>query len=108
MERRSANRRKVLLRAKATGVGDTQPIDCVIQDASFSGCCLVSEDVDKLPQEISLAISGFDETFIARVVWREGDMAGVEFVRDAADAHVRGTAQTGAEPAPAEAPDASV
>ena len=108
MERRSESRRKVLLRAKASGVGETQAIDCVIQDASFSGCCLISDDVDKLPQEISLAISGFEETFIARVVWRKGDMAGVEFVRDETAAHVRGTAQPSAEPAQTPAPETGV
>ncbi|MCK5088757.1 MAG: PilZ domain-containing protein [Hyphomicrobiaceae bacterium] len=41
-ERRSEKRRKVYLRAKASGAGAKTAIDCTIHDVSRSGCKLQS------------------------------------------------------------------
>ena len=86
-EKRSERRRKIFLRAKVsgTGAGATKAIDCIIRDVSRSGCKLESEDINDLANDLCLAINGFRETIRGHIVWRDGNYAGVRFIRDAAD-----------------------
>ena len=76
-ERRSERRRSVFLRAKIFGAGVGGDFECSIQDASRSGCKIISNEIGRIPEEICLTILG--ETFQGRIVWRKADMAGVEF-----------------------------
>lgn len=78
-ERRSERRRSVFLRAKVSWPGLAGSMECSIQDASRSGCQIMSEAIDLLPDLISLTFCGLGETFDGRIVWREGDSAGVQF-----------------------------
>lgn len=84
-DRRSEKRRRVFLRAKATGVGGTAAIDCTIHDVSRSGCKLKSREIGSLEDDLCLAISGFAEPVRGQLVWRNGEFAGVKFIRDNAD-----------------------
>ena len=81
-ERRSERRRKVYLRAKASGAGATTAIDCTIHDVSRSGCKLKSQQIDSLANDLCLAISGFSEPIRGQLVWQNGNFAGVRFIRD--------------------------
>jgi len=58
---------------------------CSIQDTSRTGCKIISDDIDKIPDELVLSIRGLDETFVGRVIWREKDMIGIEFLNDVQD-----------------------
>lgn len=78
-ERRSERRRSVFLRAKIVGLLDGHEMECAIQDTSRSGCKIISENIDELPDMVTLEICGLGETFIGKVVWRKDNMAGVQF-----------------------------
>jgi len=84
-ERRSEKRRKVYLRAKASGAGAKTAIDCTIHDVSRSGCKLQSSKIDSLENDLCLVISGFSEPIRGQLVWRNGNYAGIRFIRDGGD-----------------------
>lgn len=79
-ERRSERRRSVFLRAKIYGVDGAQITECAIMDASASGCKIISDSIGDIPDQIVITIRGLGETFAGRLVWRNSDMAGIEFV----------------------------
>jgi len=81
-ERRIERRRSVFLQASICAMDGRQITSCSIQDTSRSGCKIISDELDIIPDALVLGILG--ETFVGRVMWREGDMAGVEFISDAA------------------------
>ena len=82
MERRRDARRTVELHATVYLSGDGDPIDCVVKNASGTGCHIVSPALFRLQGDfVKMRIAGFTESTNARVVWREEDRAGVEFVR---------------------------
>lgn len=91
-ERRSERRRSVFLRARVCGLVDGQEMDCDIQDASRAGCKIISEDIDRIPEMVSLTIRGLGETFAGRVIWRKDNMAGVQFIGGNGDAALRAPA----------------
>lgn len=78
-ERRSERRRSVFLRAKVVGLLDGHEMECSIQDTSRSGCKIISDNVDEIPEMVTLEICGLGERFFGKVVWRKDNMAGVEF-----------------------------
>lgn len=80
-ERRSERRRSVFLRAAIYGlIEGGEEIECAIQDASRSGCKIISDNIDRIPEMVCLTIHGLDETFAGRIVWRRENMAGVQFI----------------------------
>lgn len=78
-ERRSERRRSVFLRAKIVGLLDGHEMECAIQDTSRSGCKIISDSIDEIPDMVTLEIHGLGETFAGKVVWRRRNMAGVQF-----------------------------
>lgn len=84
-EKRNERRRSVFLRARVFGSAEGQEIECAIQDASRSGCKIISDELDRVPEHVCLTICELGETFFGRVVWREGNMAGVQFEQTADD-----------------------
>lgn len=58
-------------------------IDCLVRDASLSGCKIVSSLVADLPDEVRVQILGLPTAIQGRIVWRDARMAGVRFVWDA-------------------------
>jgi hypothetical protein len=77
-ERRIERRRSVFLQASICAMDGTQITNCSIQDTSRSGCKIISDELNRIPDEMIMSILG--ETFVGRVMWRDGDMAGVEFI----------------------------
>ena len=84
-DRREERRRSVFLQADVSTLDGLQIANCSIRDTSRTGCKIMSDDIDHIPDELVLSIRGLDETFVGRVMWREADMAGVEFLNDVHD-----------------------
>lgn len=84
-DRRVSRRRRVFLQADICTLDGMQIGHCSIQDTSRTGCKIISDEIDLIPDELVLSIRGLDETFVGRVMWREADMAGIEFLNDVQD-----------------------
>ena len=78
--KRLERRRSVFLQASVCAMDGSQIVNCSIQDTSRLGCKIISDELDLIPDELVLSIRGLGETFVGRVVWREVDMAGIEFI----------------------------
>ena len=79
-ERRVERRRSVFLQASVCAMDGSQIVNCSIQDTSRSGCKIISDELHRIPDELVLCIRGLGETFVGRVMWRDADMAGIEFI----------------------------
>jgi len=84
-ERRQARRRRVFLQADVCTLDGLQIANCSIQDTSRTGCKIISDQIASIPDEIILSIRGLGETFVGRVMWREGDMAGIAFLNEVSE-----------------------
>jgi hypothetical protein len=84
-ERRQERRRRVFLQADVCTLDGTMISHCSIQDTSRTGCKIITDQLDIIPDELVLSIRGMDETFVGRVIWRETDMAGIEFLNQVND-----------------------
>jgi len=84
-ERRVERRRSVFLQADVSTLDGLQIANCAIRDTSRTGCKIMSDDIDHIPDELVLSIRGLNETFVGRVMWRDADMAGIEFLNDVYD-----------------------
>jgi hypothetical protein len=84
-ERRQERRRSVFLQADVCTLDGTQVSHCSIQDTSRTGCKIISDQIDIIPDELVLSIRGMDETFVGRVMWREANMAGIVFLNQVTD-----------------------
>ncbi len=84
-ERRVERRRSVFLQADVSTLDGLRIANCSIRDTSRTGCKIISNDIDHIPDELVLSIRGLDETFVGRVMWRDADMAGIEFLNDVHD-----------------------
>lgn len=84
-ERRVERRRSVFLQADVSTLDGLQITNCSIRDTSRTGCKIISDDIDNIPDELVLSIRGLNETFVGRVIWRDTDMAGIEFLNDVRD-----------------------
>ena len=83
VEKRTERRRSVFLQASVCALDGSQIVNCSIQDTSRMGCKIISDELDLIPDELVLSIRGLGETFVGRVVWREADMAGIQFISNA-------------------------
>lgn len=81
-DRRQERRRRVFLQADVCTLDGAQIAHCSIQDTSRSGCKIISDHLSLIPDELVLSIRGLGETFVGRVMWRDGDMAGIEFLNE--------------------------
>lgn len=79
LDTRREQRIKLAFRAIATDRHGLTELSCLIRDGSASGCRLVSEHIDVLPEAILLRIKGISEPIPGRIVWRRKRMAGVKF-----------------------------
>ncbi|MFQ5626146.1 MAG: PilZ domain-containing protein [Methyloligellaceae bacterium] len=84
-ERRVDRRHRVFLQADVCTLDGLRIGNCSIRDTSRTGCKIMSSDLDQIPDELVLSIRGLDETFVGRVMWRDADMAGIEFLNDVRD-----------------------
>lgn len=82
-ENRIARRVKVAIWAVVSDLKRFISIDCLIRDASLTGCKIISSKVADLPDEICIKVQGLEQTIEGRIAWRSTRMAGVQFVWDA-------------------------
>ena len=103
-ERREAPRQKVDMTATILDRAYRRLRECIICDASRSGCRLSTPYPETLPDEICLEIKGLTEPMLAKIVWRDADKAGVEFFWDS-DAYLLDTKAQTKDDAPEEVAD---
>ena len=84
-EDRTERRKKTAIHAFASDVDEKYEVKCIIREVSPSGCRIVSNGLDDLPDIIHLLPEGFDQIIAGQIIWREKHMAGVQFL-----SHMRG------------------
>jgi hypothetical protein len=78
-ERRNAPKQEVSIQATIMDYNYNKLADCIICDASRTGCRISCEELSNLPDEIHIEIPGLTDPVMALVVWRKDGMAGLEF-----------------------------
>ncbi len=79
-DRRNAPRQEAAMRAAIKDYDLNKLADCIILDASRTGCRISSKALATLPDDILIEIQGLTEPVLALIVWRNGNMAGLKFV----------------------------
>jgi hypothetical protein len=79
-ERRPIPRRRVLLGGVATYEEGAYTLKCQIRDLNEKGARIVVSSRQSLPDELYLVITRDHMVHKARLVWRKGDEAGLQFV----------------------------
>jgi hypothetical protein len=113
--KRKATRMTMRMSARAISFDDGRECDVIVLDLSSSGARIETDPENELPEEFRLQLPARGEEHIARVRWRQGAVAGIEFMPARAahtlesalvrlDAVERRLARF--ESAPAEMPDA--
>jgi uncharacterized protein YceH (UPF0502 family) len=82
-EARRAERVKSLLRAQIIFNNHMSTFDCVIKNISTTGAKLVFADTFSIPSEFELHIPQRGRSYRARLVWRDSESMGVEFIQAA-------------------------
>ena len=80
LNRRAEPRKKTLIHAFASDLGDKYDVKCVIRDVSRNGCRIVSSHIDDLPDTIKIVPEGFAKPVIGKIVWKNEKMAGIRFL----------------------------
>lgn len=88
---RSAERIRSFLRAQIIFNNRMSTIDCIIKNISATGARIALNDTFAVPTEFDLYIPQKSRSHHARLVWRDKDSIGVEFV-DGQTAAVSATA----------------
>jgi len=81
-ERRKEPRRRVLVFVTASDRAGRKSVRCVINEASRSGCRLLGEELQLLPDDILITVPGLGTPVLGTVVWRKGAAAGVQLMWD--------------------------
>jgi PilZ domain-containing protein len=79
-ERRPTPRRRVLLGGVAAYENGAYTLNCQIRDLNEKGARIVVPGRQSLPEELYLVITRDRVAHKAKVIWRKGDEAGLEFV----------------------------
>ena len=81
-EKRAAPRHKVLKDGKIVTMNHWSVVDCCVKDISESGARIKCQDQAAVPSEFRLLIPTRRTIRDARVVWRQGDLLGLQFIAD--------------------------
>lgn len=79
-ERRPVPRRRVLLGGVATHENGAYTLNCQIRDLNDKGARITIPGRQSLPEELYLVITRDQLAHKARVIWRKGDEAGLQFI----------------------------
>jgi hypothetical protein len=79
-ERRPSPRRRVLLGGVATYENGAYTLNCQIRDLNEKGARIMVSSKQSLPEELYLVIMRDHMAHKARLVWRKGDEAGLQFI----------------------------
>ena len=80
--KRSAKRSRVLKSAKIYRQTGAFAMDATLRDWSDTGCKIVCKDQMALPNEMLLVLPSDGTSRKAKVVWRRGELAGIEFTSE--------------------------
>jgi hypothetical protein len=81
-ERRSSLRQKSFLQGRIFFNNRRTSVDCLIRDISETGAKLKFSSMIATPDVVELYIPNKDESYRAKVQWRNGDEIGVSFGMD--------------------------
>ena len=79
-EKRKFRRRRVLREGRLILAPGSTPIKCIIRDESEGGAKLRVPAQVTLPQSFSLVFVTEGKMYLAQLVWRRDDDAGIQFV----------------------------
>ena len=82
-ERRSGSRQKSFLQGRIFFNNRRTSVDCLIRDFSEHGARLKFSSMTATPDVVELYVPNKDESYRAKVQWRNGDEIGVGFDVDA-------------------------
>lgn len=80
LEKRKEVRRQVHIKAMVSDRSEIETVQCLISDASKSGCKLESGRLDVIPDQVLLRIAGLDLPVQGEIVWRGPKCAGVKLL----------------------------
>jgi len=81
MERRRLQRTVIRHPAKVDAGGETIH-RCVVHNVTGLGICIELDfPAEQLPQNMAFSFDNFRTTHACKLIWREGQFAGVEFVK---------------------------
>lgn len=82
-DRRAGSRQIVETPAIISDRQHVQNLHGAVQNISESGCLVIAEDIADMPDEICIKLETEDQATPGTIVWRNGIMAGVEFLQNA-------------------------
>lgn len=85
IENRAERRKKTALHAFASDIEYRYNVKCILRDVSRSGCKIVTNGIDDLPDIIHLLPEEFENPILGKIVWRKKSIAGVQFLSDLDD-----------------------
>ncbi len=91
LEARRSERVRSLLRAQIIFNNRMSTVDCIIKNLSKTGAKLVLNDALSVPSEFELYVPQKSHSYRARLVWRDREAMGVEFLEasNAAQPHLQ-------------------
>lgn len=78
-DRRKAPRQEVEIQAVISDRECNKLTDCVINDANSIGCRITNAALYTVPDDVHIEVEGLTEPVLAKVIWRNGIQAGLEF-----------------------------
>ena len=84
-EERGKRRIKTAIHAFASDIDNKYGVKCVIREVSGGGCKIVTNCMDDLPDIIHVIPEGFESPILGKIVWRDKNIAGVQFLMDMDD-----------------------
>ena len=79
-ERRSIGRTRINRNALLFFVGQTGVFSCCVRDVTNQGAGIRLEGLNVLPVDFDLSFDNFRTIRESRLIWREGEFVGVEFL----------------------------
>ncbi len=87
--KRIAQRMRVLKGAKIVSMNQWSVVDCTVRDLSETGAKIICGDQAAVANEFRFLIPSENTIRNARVVWRRGDLLGIEFTSEKTRAPAR-------------------
>lgn len=86
---RAKTRSRVLKGAKLVHMSNWSLVDCIVRDLSETGARIICGDQFAVANEFRFLIPSANTIQNARVVWRRGDLLGIEFMGEKTRAPAR-------------------
>ena len=87
--KRHLSRQRVLKSAKIVSLNNWSVMDCTVRDLSDTGARLICKDQAGLANEFRFLLPSENTICNAKVVWRRGDLVGIQFTSEKTRAPVR-------------------